>query len=215
MTKKGLFISFEGIDGSGKTTQLNLLESYLKSKGRKVIITREPGSDSNEASKAIREILQHPKYNKQISPAAEICLFAANRALHVHYLIRPQLETGNDVITDRFADSMFAYQGVGRGLPLETILLVNQVATEGITPDITFFIDAEYEASEAKTTTEEFGERDRFESEKTLFKKRVIGGYRALAQIYPQRIKTIEYRSDSIEEMHREIKSHVEKILNQ
>ena len=214
MTERGFLFTVEGIDGGGKTTHAILLESYLKSKGREVIRTREPG-DYNLASSVIRKLILSPEYAGQIPPQAELCLFAASRAIHVDTLIRPALSKGIDVITDRFADSTFAYQGIGRGMPLETILLLNMIVTNGLTPDLTIFIDTEESIAEARTATEEFGLKDRIESEETKFHKRVNEGYRALALMHPQRIKRIVYKSDNIEAMQREIISYVDPLINQ
>jgi dTMP kinase len=136
--RKGLLITFEGGDGSGKSTQLSLLKEYLIQKGIKILTLREPGGVA--ISEKIRKIILDNK-NTEMSPVTEMLLYAASRAQLVSQVIKPSLEKGITVICDRFVDSSYVYQGLARGLGIDTVKLVNDIATEYILPDITFFMD--------------------------------------------------------------------------
>ena len=133
--RKGLFITFEGSDGSGKSTQLTLLKEYLTNKGIKIITLREPGGVA--ISEKIRSIILDNR-NTEMNPVTEMLLYAASRAQLVSQLIKPSLENGITVICDRFVDSSYVYQGLARGLGMDTVKLVNNIATGNIMPDITF-----------------------------------------------------------------------------
>ena len=139
---KGYFITFEGPDGSGKTTQINLLKEYLIKKGYDILVTREPGG--TPISEAIREIILDTKY-EEMNPVTEMLLYAASRAQHVAQLIKPALAQGKIVLCDRFVDSSIAYQGVGRNLGIEIVEEINKVALQGIVPDLTLFFDIDPE----------------------------------------------------------------------
>ena len=213
--KRGLFISIDGPDGTGKTTQTALLAEHLQAIKRKVVKTREPGTTDIHVCRAIRNILLNPAYKDQIPPAADLCLFSADRAIHTSYFIKPKLEEGYDVISDRFVDSTTVYQGIGSGLPLETVLLLNQVVTQGLYPDITFFLDANNEQTNSKITTKEFGTHDRIESRSHLYHIKIIEGFRGLAKLSPERIKLIPYRKDEPNTVHLDIRSYIDKLIEQ
>ncbi len=204
---KGLFITVEGTDGSGKTTQIKLMEEFLKAAGNDVVLSREPGG--TEISETIRNLILDPG-NKDISPLTEMLLYAAARAQHVFQVIRPSLESGKCVICDRFVDSSYAYQGCGRGVDLKTVADVNRAAVDGVVPDITFFLDIDPRLAierRIKSTG-----ADRIEQEKMDFHMRVYEGYRKMALLYPDRIKTID-ASKSIEEISLQIKTYLKEIL--
>jgi dTMP kinase len=204
--QRGLFITVEGTDGSGKTTQIMLMEAYLKQKGHEVVLTREPGG--TRISEKIREIVLDPE-NDEMGITAEMLLYASARAQLVSQIIRPAIESGKTVICDRFVDSSFVYQGFGRGIDLKTIEEVNKLAIEGIWPDITFFFDIDPEVALrrriAATTA------DRIEKEKLEFHKRVYSGYKKLSLLYPERIKMID-SNKSIEEISKEVVQWLSKL---
>ena len=205
--RKGLFITVEGTDGSGKTTQIKLMEKFLSAQGVDVILSREPGG--TQISEMIRDLILDPR-NTDISPLTEMMLYAAARAQHVFQVIRPALESGKYVICDRFVDSSYAYQGCGRGVDLKTVADVNRAAVDGVVPDITFFLDIDPRLAierRIKSTG-----ADRIEQEKMDFHIRVYEGYRKMALLYPDRIKTID-ASKSIEEISSQIKIHLKEIL--
>ncbi|EGD47832.1 thymidylate kinase [Ruminiclostridium papyrosolvens DSM 2782] len=204
---KGLFITVEGTDGSGKTTQIKLMEEFLKAAGNDVVLSREPGG--TEISETIRNLILDPG-NKDISPLTEMLLYAAARAQHVFQVIRPSLESGKCVICDRFVDSSYAYQGCGRGVDLKTVADVNRAAVDGVVPDITFFLNIDPRLAierRIKSTG-----ADRIEQEKMDFHMRVYEGYRKMALLYPDRIKSID-ASKSIEEISLQIKTYLKEIL--
>jgi len=193
-----MLITFEGIDGCGKTTQVNLLSEYLKRKGVEHLVTREPGG-TKEGEK-IREILM----KEDLIPLAELFLFLASRAQHVERLIIPALEAGKIVLVDRFMDSSVAYQGFGRGIGKDTVKRLNTMAVKGIKPDLTFYIDIEVEeALRRKKVT------DRFEEEKD-FLERVRRGYLILSREERERIVVIDGNMKP-EEIHRKIVEEFEK----
>ena len=136
--KKGIFITMEGPDGSGKTTQIHLLSEFLKKNNYDVIITREPGGTN--IGEAVREILLNPEF-KEMDPTTELLLYTAARAQLMAQVIRPALEAGKAVISDRFIDSALVYQGIARGLGVDNVYNVNQYAVQGCMPDVTFLLD--------------------------------------------------------------------------
>jgi dTMP kinase len=177
-----VFVSFEGADGSGKSTQAELLRAALSDDGRDVVLTREPGG--TELGERIRTLLLD---GPQMTPWAEAALFAASRAQHVEQVIRPALEGGADVLCDRYVDSSLAYQGIGRGLGVDEVLELNLRATRGLLPDTTvlLLLDADTAAARA-------GESDRLEREGDDFRQSVDAAYRELAERFPERIVTID-----------------------
>ena len=178
-----MFVSFEGIDGSGKTTQARLLEEHLRVLGRDVVFTREPGgTDLGEELR--RLVLNGP----EMSAWAEAAVFAASRAEHAAEVIRPALSRGADVVCDRFVDSSLAYQGIARGLGVDAVLQLNMTVLEGLLPDRTFVV-----ALDAATATARLqGEPDRIEREDTAFHDEVSRAYQQLAERYPERIELLD-----------------------
>jgi len=178
-----LFITFEGIEGCGKTTQVKRLEKRLNSEGISLITTLEPGG--TRIGKSIRHILLDAS-NKDLSPLAELILYAADRAQHVEEVIKPALDQGKWVICDRFFDATLAYQGAARGLDMELIGILNDKATQGLRPDITFLLDCPVEMGLAralqrnKDLSQE--DQDRFEREKLEFHRKVRKGYLELVR---------------------------------
>jgi dTMP kinase len=202
---EGIFITIEGPDGSGKTTQIELLREYLEKKGYDSVVTREPGG--TVISEAIREIILNPEY-KEMSYMTELLLYAAARAQLVNQIIRPALIEGKAVICDRFVESSAVYQGIGRGLGVSTVYEVNNYALGEVKPKLTIFmdLDAEDGIKRKKNQTE----LDRMEQEDIEFHKRVVEGYRKLSELYPERIVPID-ATLSVEDIHSRIVSEVEK----
>ena len=202
---RGLFITLEGGDGAGKSTQIRNIERFFDEKGLVVVHTREPGG--TPIGEKLRDILLD-KENSEMDAVTEMMIYAASRAQHVRELIVPALEEGKVVICDRFVDSSIAYQGFGRGLG-EQVAEVNARATGGLTPDITFWLDIDPDEGRRRAGNE--GELDRLETEKLDFHCRVRDGYRALAGSEPERIKRID-ASKTIEEMREDIYAHLEAL---
>ena len=175
MTHAGLFLTFEGPEGAGKSTQIERLAARLRASGRSVVVTREPGG--TPAGEGIREVLL--EQDVRIDPLAEFLLYAAARAQHVAERIRPALEGGSDVLCDRFAASSVAYQGYGRGLDPTWIGQVNDVATGGLRPDRTFLLDLPAEEGLARIAAR--GAADRLERADLAFHRRVRDGFLRLA----------------------------------
>ena len=178
-----MFVTFEGVDGSGKSTQAQLLAEWLRSEGREVALTREPGG--TEAGERIREILLH---GEGLAPWAEATLFAAARAQLVDEVIRPALARGADVVSDRYLDSSLAYQGLARGLGVERVLEVNLLATGGLLPDRTFLILL----PPAEAAARRGGEPDRIEREGAAFVEEVDRAYREIARVFAQRVVVVD-----------------------
>lgn len=178
---KSLFITFEGGEGSGKSTQAKLLYHRLLKLGREALLTREPGGTA--LGTRIRGILKR-QLDTPVTPSAELLLFAASRAQIVAEVIRPALENGVTVICDRFADSTTAYQGYGRGIDPGTIATLNSLATGGLTPDLTVFLDI---APDRGLSRKKGIAADRFEQEAVAFHARVRDGYLELAKSEPKR----------------------------
>jgi dTMP kinase len=178
-----VFVTFEGLDGSGKTTQVELLRSYLEGEGRDVVATREPGG--TELGERIRELLLQ---GGEVSPWAEAALFAAARAELVARVIAPALERGTDVVCDRYLDSSLAYQGIARGLGVEQVLALNVNAIRGILPDVTFLLLLDADEADRRSGDEP----DRIEREGGDFRRAVESAYRELAGIFPQRVVALD-----------------------
>ena len=207
----GKFIVFEGGDGSGKTTQIALLEKKLKVSGLNVFRTREPGGTDCPTAEKIRLIIKDPA-NKEMVPETELFLFLASRAQHVRQIIRPQLESGAIVLCDRFYGSTLAYQHFARGLfNLDEVIRLNNFATAGLEPDATFFLNIDPEKSLTRITNQ-LG-RCRLDSEKMVFHKRVQTGYLSLAKIKPNWI--IVSADNKVEDVHETIWEKTKKLLQE
>lgn len=204
---KGIFISFEGPDGSGKSTQIKLFAEYLKEHGYSVLMTREPGG--TEISEKIRNIILDPD-NAEMDGMTEALLYAASRAQHVSQLIKPALDMGKVVLTDRFMDSSIAYQAYGRDLG-DKIRIINEYAVDGIQPNLTFFLDISPEEG-LKRAGKRHG-LDRLEQESIDFHKKVYEGYLELSKIYKNRYVVID-ASRSIESIAEDIQKGFENYLN-
>lgn len=187
---KGRLITFEGIDGCGKTTQIKMLEEYLLKSGCNILILREPGGTA--VGEKIRNILLDRQNN--ICSMAEALLYASSRAQLVSERIIPEIERGKIVLLDRFVDSSYVYQGYARGLGMETIIAINNAATKGIRPDITIYIDITPEEAIKRR-----GKRtaDRLEVESLEFHKRVYEGYQKLIKLEPDRFAVIDGMQDT------------------
>lgn len=196
---KGMFITVEGPDGSGKTTQLQLLAHALTNKGFEVVVTREPGGTT--VGNGIREVLLSPEYH-EMTPRVEMMLYAASRAQNVDQVIRPALERGAIVLCDRFVDASIAYQGYGLEYNLEQILSLNDWATAGVTPDLTFLFDLS--PDRARLRMKERGQLDRIESRDEAFHQRVYEGFKKLLSQHRDRMicidamQTIEVIQDEV-----------------
>jgi dTMP kinase len=203
----GLFISLEGIDGVGKSTQSDLLEEFLRAAGREVVRTLEPGG--TELGQEIRHLLLHRKGD--VAPRAEALLYAADRAHHVATKIRPALERGEVVITDRYLDSSVAYQGAGRALKADDVRAISMFAVEGLLPHLTILLDLEAAAAaERRNTTGD--EPDRLEREKIEFFETVRQAFLDMANAEPQRWLVIDARQ-TVEEMQAQIRARVTELL--
>jgi dTMP kinase len=198
----GSFITFEGIDGCGKSTQLRLLASFLRMRGLEVITTREPGG--TPLGKLIRTVVLDPE--GEVDPLAELLLFAADRAQHVRTLLRPAISSGSIVLSDRYADATAAYQGSGRKFTSETIAKVIEIATEGLKPDLTLIFDSPVAECLARTRRRTDGENktDRLDAEDAAFHARVREAYLKLASEEPERIRIID-ATGSVNETHERV----------
>ena len=194
--KRGLFITFEGADGCGKTTQMKLLAEYLEKQGIPYLLTREPGGKG--LGEKVREILLN--YDREVSDRCESFLFLADRAQNIDIIVTPAVEEGKIVLCDRHIDSTVAYQGYGRGLDINRINMLNDIATNGKKPDLTFVFDIDVETSMKRVGQE----KDRMESAGREFHNRERNGYLELAKQEPQRIKVID-ATKSIDEIHKEV----------
>ncbi|MCQ2740068.1 MAG: dTMP kinase [bacterium] len=192
----GIFITFEGADGCGKTTQIKLLDEYLRGKGYKTLLTREPGAKG--LGTKLREILLN--YHGEVSPTCESFLFLADRAQHIDCIIKPALEKGVIVLCDRHTDSTVAYQGYGRGLDLDEIYHLNKIATNGLKPDLTILLDVDLKTSQTRVGKE----KDRMESAGIEFFERVRKGFLEIAKQEPERVKVIN-SGETINNIHSKI----------
>ncbi|MCM8901861.1 dTMP kinase [Caldicoprobacter algeriensis] len=205
----GIFITFEGPDGAGKTTQVKLLERHLRQKGYDVLVTREPGG--TPVGEEIRKILLNRSY-KDMDAVTEMYLYAASRAQHVRRVIKPALDEGKMVLCDRFVDSSVAYQGFGRGLGMDVVEAVNRYALGGIVPDLTLFLNIRPEDALARGRIRS-EELDRLESEELEFHRRVYQGFLVLQKKYTERIKEVD-ASRSVDEVFEQVRRLVEYLLS-
>jgi len=202
----GTFITFEGIDGSGKSTQLRLLGNFLRANGCDALLTREPGGTA--LGVRLRAALLDAM--EEVDPLTELLVFAADRAQHVRRVLLPALKAGKVVISDRYADATVAYQGAGRGFSPELISQIVQLATDGLKPDLTLLFDLSIDESINRTsrrTTGRSSGRDRLDIEKADFHARVRDAYLQIARAEPERVKLIdtsgpvEYTQDRLKEI--------------
>jgi len=198
----GLFISFEGPEGAGKSTQIRLLAEWLREQGRTVLTTREPG-DGGRIGREIRGLL----LRRDMTPEAEYLLYSADRAEHVRTVLRPALERGEVVLCDRYLDSSLAYQGYGRGLPLGWLRAVAEGATGGLKPHRTFLLDLPPEVGLRR-----FESRDRLEGEPLAFHRRLREGYLELAMAEPERFVVLD-ATQSIEAVQQSLRSFLAPML--
>jgi len=211
---RGRLISFEGLDGAGKTTQMQLLEQWLQARGVSYIRTLEPGG--TPLGIEIRPlVLNRPELG--IRPLAEALLFQADRAQHFAELVIPSLQAGKLVITDRCYDASIAYQGYARGVGVELVEQLSMLATQGIKPDLTILLDLDPSQVQGRTdvSADASGTREartRFDAEREEFHQKVQEGFRMLARKYPERIKVVN-ASRPVEEIHREIVGLVKELL--
>ena len=201
MTKKGYFITFEGADGCGKTTQSKLVQKYLEENGYDVLWTREPGAIG--LGQKIRELLLH--YDGDVAPMCEAFLFLADRAQHIENIIKPAINSGKIVICDRHTDSTIAYQGYGRGEDIERLTYLNNLATGDTKPDLTFVFDVSTEIAQLRVGDE----KDRMEAAGIEFHKKVRQGYLEIAKQEPHRVKIVN-ADNCIEDVFEDTK----KLLN-
>lgn len=193
---RGLFITFEGADGCGKTTQLNLLKEYFEKVGKDVVLTREPGAKG--LGEHVRKILLN--YDGVVSDRCESFLFLADRAQNVDVIVNPAINEGKIVLCDRHTDSTVAYQGYGRGLDINEINMLNNLATGGMKPDLTLVFDVDIETSMQRVGKE----KDRMENSGNDFFDRVRKGYLQIAKQEPDRVKVID-STQSIEDVHEDV----------
>jgi dTMP kinase len=212
--ERGLFITFEGIDGCGKTTQFRLLAHWLRDRGKNVIETAEPGGTA--IGRQIRRILLDPA-STDIQPRTELLLYCASRAQNVDQVIRPSLDAGSIVLCDRFTDSTLVYQGCGRGLDPGMMRDLDRIVCRGLKPDMTFLIDIDLETSltRAKRRNERAGPiESRIDEESAAFHERVRQGYLALAAEEPNRIVTIDGRT-SVNEVAQRIRDSLTRLTGE
>lgn len=210
---KGLLITFEGNEGSGKSTQIDLLHERLEATGRTVIKLREPGGTG--LGELLREILKTPKDGVAIDPVAELLLMNASRAQLVRQVIRPALDRGEVVLVDRFFDSTVVYQGYGRGLGIQLVQDIINIAVGDTRPSLTFLLKVPVSVSEKRRATRNSrnpASRDRFEESKRTFFERIDQGYESLSASAGDRIKVIDATRD-IQTVHATIWNHFETFL--
>jgi len=203
----GTFITFEGIDGSGKSTQLRLLGNFLRANGCDALLTREPGGTT--LGLRLRAALLDAM--EEVDPLTELLVFAADRAQHVRRMLRPALAAGRVVISDRYADATIAYQGGGRGFAPELISQIVQLATEGLKPDLTLLFDVSVQESTNRTTrrsNNRTSSRDRLDIEHADFHARVRDAYLQIALAEPERVKLID-TTGSVDQTHERVKEIV------
>ena len=186
----GYFITFEGSEGCGKTTQIEALAKALEAQGKTVLITREPGGTL--IGEKIRNLLQDPGLKNEISDMAELLLFSASRAELIASRIQPALKRGEIVICDRFYDSTYVYQGLGRAIGMDIVEQLNQITVGTLKPDLTILLDLDAKVGIERAKSRQSGELDRIENESLAFFEAVRNGYLELAKKEPERFKTID-----------------------
>ncbi len=208
-----LFITFEGVEGSGKTTQIQRLKRYLNKKGLPCRVTREPGGCP--IGEKIRKILLNPEH-REMSPLSELLLYEASRAQHVTEVVKPLLKKGLIVLCDRFSDASIAYQGYGRKVDLKWVERLNRLSSQGIKPDVTFLLDCPSDVGLKRALQRnqmlKKEKEERFEREKIQFHHRVRKGYLSIAKKEPHRVKVIDTREGE-EKVFEKIRQLVDKLL--
>jgi len=212
---QGVFITVEGIEGSGKSTQISLLAEQLKGAGRHVTLTREPGGTA--IGDQVRKILLDPA-NKALDPTAELLLYAASRAQHLKEVILPGLADGRIVLCDRFSDATLAYQGYGRGLDITMITTLDRIVCAGLKPEATLLLDIDAETgvgrARGRNSSKGLHHEARFENEAIAFHERVRRGYLALAKQETRRFRVVD-ASGTPEEVQRELRRIVDALLKE
>ena len=203
----GYFISFEGVDGSGKSTQISKLKEYLEASGYEVVLSREPGG--TDIGEQIRSVILDPK-NEGMTAVTEALLYAASRAQHVHDVIAPAVDAGKVVICDRFVDSSIAYQQYGRKLG-ECVRIINGYAIDGCMPDLTFLLKVKPDVGGIRIGSRE---KDRIELEDKSFHEAVYQGYESLQEEFSERIVGID-AARSVDEIFAEIKEYMDRLLKE
>jgi dTMP kinase len=214
LKRRGLFITLEGIDGTGKSTQFRLLVRYLRRRGRTVAATREPGG--TKVGEQVRSILLASKTGK-LAPLAELALIYAARAQHLEQVVRPSLARGEIVVSDRYNDASFAYQGYGRKLGVETVRALDRIVCGATQPDLTIGLDLEPRRALARAHGREArrnSRRGRFEAQGLAFHRRVRQGYLEIAGSAPHRVKVVS-ADQSVTEIQAAIRHLVDKFLNE
>ena len=210
---RGKFITFEGIDGSGKSTQLRMLASELRVRGFDVLTTCEPGG--TPLGRRLREVFLETE--ETVAPLAELLLFAADRAQHVNFLVEPALENGKIVISDRYSDATAAYQGAGRGFDEQSINQVIRLATGGLKPDLTLFFDISVNEAISRTNSRSDGggeQKNRMDSETVEFYERVRKAYLQIAENEPERFCVVD-ASGAIDEVKTKVLELVTEFLKE
>lgn len=187
MMKKGKFLTLEGIEGVGKSTNLAFIAERLRDAGIQLVVTREPGG--TPLAEQLRELLLSPR-DEVVDPLAELLMVFAARAQHLSSVIQPALNRGDWVLSDRFTDATFAYQGFGRGLPVAVITQLETLVQQGLQPDLTFILDVDVATGLSRATAR--GELDRFETEESSFFERVRSGYRNRIESAPERYRLVD-----------------------
>lgn len=207
-----VFITFEGPDGSGKSTQIQLISDYLKQSGYHIYLTREPGGTS--VGDQIRQVL-HDVHNTEMTARAEILLYSASRAQLVEQEILPRLKQGHVVLCDRYADSTYAYQGYGRGLNFDNLRMITRFATQSLKPDLTIYLDLPVEEGlqrKEKANSAGRGEWNRMDRLKVDFHRRVRAGYLEMAQAEPERWLVVNAMA-SVEGIYQTICQRLDKVI--
>ncbi|HLS28210.1 MAG TPA: dTMP kinase [Opitutales bacterium] len=208
---KGLLISFEGSEGSGKSTQIALLMKRIEATGRDVVVTREPGG--TEIGEEIRHLLKHSTAGKGMTPAAELLLFSASRAQLVHEVMIPSLEEGKIILCDRFLDSTTVYQGMARKISRDPVNAINHFAAGDLVPDLTIVLDVPAETGLSRIRHRASDLPDRMEQENVAFYRKVREGYLVLAKSFPERFIVID-GTPPIEEVAEKIWNAISPLLN-
>jgi dTMP kinase len=213
LNKKGFFVTFEGPEGAGKSTQITLLADYFRGLGREVLVTREPGG--TYVGEEIRRLVKEVKGEEAVCDEAELLLFTASRAQLMQKVIVPHLEKGGVVICDRFADSTTAYQGYARGWSLKLINRMHEIAVGACWPDVTILLDLEFKDSvrrRLKREADNVSEQDRLEAEPDQFHIDVRHGFLEIARLDPERVKVVSALG-SVAEVADAVKAEIEKVL--